>query len=51
MDEGLVILGVFDGHGLHGHDVSDFIHTFIPEHLHMCNIFTKKAITDIFELA
>ena len=50
MDEGLVILGVYDGHGTHGHNVSDFVSAFIPEHLHLCNIYTKNSMKDIFEL-
>lgn len=31
VDEKCLLLGVFDGHGPHGHYVSDFVHSFLPD--------------------
>lgn len=30
LDGDALILGVFDGHGQYGHDVSNFVHTYLP---------------------
>lgn len=51
VDEKSLLLGVFDGHGPHGHDISDFVHSLLPDLIMGHEDFetnTCEAIRDSF---
>lgn len=54
MEGDTLVLGVFDGHGKYGHNISNFVHTFIPTAiLNDPNFATnpEKAIKNAFIMA
>lgn len=46
---GPVLMGVFDGHGKYGHEVSQFANDFFQEFLKNAKEITKSVLRDAFQ--